>query len=98
MTAAEQNEIYLEQTFKQMAEKWPSVMVARTEISKFTGGLITTGYLANLDNRGLGPATRVRMGKKVVYRVDDFINWMRTHFAPQVEDGHKKTLDELLSQ
>ena len=26
--------------FTKMAEKWPSALVARTEIKKFTGGLI----------------------------------------------------------
>jgi len=29
-----------------MADKWPSPLVARTEISAFTGGLLSEKYLA----------------------------------------------------
>lgn len=35
---------------KQLKEKWPSSVVSRTEIRKFTGGLISEKYIANLDS------------------------------------------------
>ena len=40
--------------FQKMAERWPSAIVARTEIEKFSGGLMTGKYLANLDSQGVG--------------------------------------------
>jgi hypothetical protein len=41
--------------FKDMATRWPSTWVARTEVENFTGGLISEKYLANLDSAGKGP-------------------------------------------
>ncbi|HRT81544.1 MAG TPA: hypothetical protein P5127_00115 [Oscillospiraceae bacterium] len=62
--------------FKQLAEKWPSALVARSRISSFTGGVISEKYLANLDSRGLGPAGRVKIGRRVAYPVDALIAWL----------------------
>ena len=57
------------------AKKWPSAFVARTEISRFSGGVITDHYLANLDAQGAGPP-RVKIGRKVAYPVDSLIEWL----------------------
>jgi hypothetical protein len=65
--------------FTKMAEKWPSALVARTEIGKFTGGLISPGTLKNLDSLGKGPKTRVFAGKKVAYELDGLVEWLRKH-------------------
>jgi hypothetical protein len=62
--------------FNGLAEKWPSAYVARQEAEHFTGGAISEKYLANLDSRGLGPQGRFRFGRKVVYPVQDFIEWL----------------------
>ena len=59
-----------------MADKWPSPIVARTEIEKFTGGLISEKYLANLDCQGKGPAGRIRIGRKIVYSVAELIKFL----------------------
>lgn len=59
-----------------MAEKWPSSWVARTEAERFTGGMISEKYLANLDSAKKGPAGRIRCGRKVVYPVAEFIKWL----------------------
>lgn len=59
-----------------LAEKWPSSLVARTQIEKFSGGLITEKYLANLDSLGKGPTGRIRCGRKVAYPVNNFIKWL----------------------
>ncbi|MHB8111693.1 MAG: hypothetical protein ACYDHW_16845 [Syntrophorhabdaceae bacterium] len=60
-----------------MAERWPSAIVARTEVSKFTGGLISVKYQANLDSKGLGPAMWVRIGRKIAYPVSEYVDWLR---------------------
>lgn len=66
----------METLFQELASKWPSAFVARTESEKFTGGLIGEKYLANLDSQGKGPAGRIRCGRKVVYPVTNFIKWL----------------------
>ncbi len=65
-----------ESPFKLMAEKWPSPIVARSAIEKFSGGLFTTKSLANYDYWGTGPAGRFRVGRKIAYRVTDLVEWM----------------------
>lgn len=62
--------------FSELAAKWPSAWVARTEAKEFSGGLIGEKYLANLDSQGKGPAGRIRCGRKVAYPVDSFIQWL----------------------
>ena len=68
-----------------MADKWPSPIVARTEAEKFTGGLISEKYLANLDCVNKGPAGRIRIGRKIVYPVQEFIKWLaaRSEVIPE---------------
>mgnify|MGYP000530724943 CR=1 FL=1 len=68
--------------FDEMAEKWPSAVVARTEISNFTGGLISSKYQANLDSLGLG-CERITCGRKVGYPVHSLINWLRDRVSNQ---------------
>ena len=62
--------------FREMADKWPSAVVARTEIERFTGGLITSKYQANLDSAGLGPES-VKVGRKVGYSTITYADWLR---------------------
>lgn len=59
-----------------MATRWPSALVARCEISQFSGGAITSRTLANLDAMGAGPENRIRVGRKVAYPVADLIKWL----------------------
>jgi hypothetical protein len=62
---------------QQMAANWPSPIVARTEIEKFTGGLISEKYQANLDSAGKGPEGRIRIGRKVAYPVNAYLTWLK---------------------
>lgn len=62
--------------FQDMESRWPSPWIARTEIGRFTGGMISEKYLANLDSAGKGPTGRVRCGRKVVYRVAELVAWL----------------------
>jgi len=62
--------------FQGMADRWPSSVVARTEIERFTGGIIREKYIANLDSQGRGPAGRVRVGRKIAYPVAEVVKWL----------------------
>jgi hypothetical protein len=59
-----------------LADAWPSELVVRTDVGKFSGGFIGPKYLANLDSQGLGPNPKVRIGRKVGYRKKDLIAWL----------------------
>ena len=59
-----------------LAERWPSPFVARSEVGRFSGGMLTSKYLANLDSAGKGPSGRIRIGRKVAYPIDKLIEWM----------------------
>jgi len=64
--------------FEQMAEAWPSEIVARGQVGKFSGGLVNPRALANLDSQGRGPARRIKLGeRRVAYPVHDFVCWLR---------------------
>lgn len=51
-------------------------MIARKEVSRLTGGLISPRHLANLDSAGLGPKGKVRVGRLVGYEKESFIEWL----------------------
>jgi hypothetical protein len=62
--------------FQMLAARWPSAWVARTAISKFTGGAISEKYLANLDSLGKGPKGRLRVGRKILYPTSSLCEWL----------------------
>ena len=62
--------------FQEMVNKWPSTIVARTEIETFTGGLMSEKYQANLDSAGLGPKGRIRCGRKIGYPTQEYADWL----------------------
>jgi hypothetical protein len=64
--------------FSLLAKKWPSSFVARQEVEKFTGGMVSVKYLANLDCQGLGPKGRIKVGRKIAYSVDSFVEWLES--------------------
>ena len=59
-----------------MANNWPSRIVARHRIYDFSGGSMSSKYIANLDSRGEGPKGRFRVGRKICYPVDSLIAWL----------------------
>lgn len=65
-------------SLRALANKWPSSIVARTEIRKFTGGLVSEKALANRDSLKTGPLGRIRIGKKICYPVDSIIQWLES--------------------
>lgn len=62
--------------FQEMADKWPSAAVARTDVGRFSGGLLNSKTLANMDCQGVGPS-RIQVGRKVAYPVSELVAWMR---------------------
>ena len=62
--------------FDELGRKWPSAIVARERLSDFTGGLMSSKYMANLDCRGEGPP-RIKIGHKVAYPTNSLIDWLR---------------------
>jgi len=67
---------------EKLRETLPPV-VARNKISFYLGGLLSKGYMANLDSEGRGPA-RVKIGKRVGYLREDLITWL----LGRIEDRH----------
>ena len=62
--------------FDEMEAKWDWPVVARTAMNRFSGDMISSKYMANLDSMGLGPK-RITCGRKVGYPVRDLVKWMR---------------------
>ncbi len=69
----------LEKTIKILKanrDQWPSTLVARREIPKFTGGVFAVGTLANEDSSGTGPEGAFRIGRQVVYSTENLTAWL----------------------
>ncbi len=55
--------------WRALENSWPSPMIARSEIGRFTGGLLAPATLRNLDSKGVGITPRLKCGRKTVYAV-----------------------------
>ena len=75
--------------FQEMADKWQSAWVARTEVEHFTGGIVSEKYQANLDSQGKGPEGRVRIGRKIAYPVNNYIRWLEARSEAIPDRKHK---------
>ena len=64
-----------------LAAGWPSQIVARKEIGKFTGGILSARTLANMDSRGDGIPERFLLANQVAYPVSAVIAWLKTRSA-----------------
>jgi hypothetical protein len=71
--------------FDEMAERWGSPVVARTELKKFSGGLLNGRTMANRDSLGCGIAERFRIGKMIAYPTSAVADFLRERVRP-VED------------
>ena len=61
--------------FNDLADKLPPI-IARSQVEKLLGGVISAKRLANLDSRGEGPKQRMRIGRKIAYRTEDLLEWL----------------------
>lgn len=50
-------------------------LIPRSEVHRLLGGLYSAKYLANLNSMGEGPPFS-KIGRKVVYRREDLIDWL----------------------
>ncbi len=57
-------------------KRWPSTIITRKEINRFTGGVIAPGTLANLDSQKRGIPGAFRIGRTVAYPVDQVCEWL----------------------
>ena len=73
--------------FSELAKTWPSPLVTRSEVKRFSGGLLNGRTLANLDSAGLGPPNRIRVGRKIAYPVRDLIRWIAERAQPCGQAG-----------
>lgn len=56
---------------------WPSPYVARSEVAKFSGGIVSAKTLANADSLGTGPKNKFYFGKrKVFYLASELAEWI----------------------
>lgn len=63
--------------FSKLVDHWPSSMVARPEVARFSGGILSGKTLANLSSRGERVPTAIRVGRKVAYDTQELANWLR---------------------
>ena len=70
--------------FDEMAQAWGTSVVTRSELKKFSGGILNPRTIANLDSMGIGISNRFRCGKHVVYPVTDVVQFLRER-AREVE-------------
>jgi len=50
---------------------------SRETASKMIGGIFTPRTLSNFDAAGRGPKKKVRIGKRVAYEKEDFLDWLQ---------------------
>ena len=51
-------------------------IIARSEIETYLGGIISKGYMQNLDSEGKGPK-RIKIGKRCGYLREDLVDWLK---------------------
>jgi hypothetical protein len=59
-----------------LVERWPSEIVAREAVGRFSGGVLSPKYMANIDSLGEGPDETIRIGRKVAYFAKSLAAWM----------------------
>jgi len=79
-----------DQSFLTMGDKWPSPWVARTEFPKFSGGLYSERYMANLDCQGKGIEGRIRCGRKILYPTKNALIWMMSRSSAIPDKKHNE--------
>ena len=50
--------------------------MARTEVPKLLGGIVSSKSLANADSLGVGPEGRFKIGRRVCYQTDQLLAWL----------------------
>lgn len=58
-----------------MLDRLPPV-IARHQIDRFLGGLVSPFTIKNADLAGTGPEVAWRVGHKVAYKTESLVNWL----------------------
>lgn len=70
-----------EEEFRQLLlEKLPPV-IARKDVERQIGGIITMKTLANADSSGTGPLGAYLVGRSVVYPTEALVRWIIDHMG-----------------
>jgi hypothetical protein len=67
---------------KGIDESWPSPIVLRKDVTKFSHGLVTTKTIATMDSIGRG-APSIKINGKVAYNKQDIIQWLASRIEKQ---------------
>jgi len=68
--------------YDELATRWPSPIVARKEVGRFSGGVLNPRSMANLDSLGEGvPGKFQAAPRKIAYPVKELVKWMRDRAA-----------------
>ncbi len=56
-------------------------MIGRSKVEKYFPGVVSSGTLANLNSKGLGPKF-IKRGRKIFYLRDDILRWLMEEAIP----------------
>lgn len=56
---------------------------ARTEVDQLCGGIIASRTIANLQSLGQGPGGAFRVGRKMCFERDAFLDWLARRIREQ---------------
>lgn len=65
-----------EQEFVSTLESGLPPVIARKQVERFLGGMVSRKVLANADSRGEGPEESYAVGKCVVYKTRSLLHWL----------------------
>ena len=74
---------------EKLKQSWPSPIVARQQVAKFTGGMLSARTLANIDSdRSRNGPQRIKWGRIAAYDRDSLIDWLvsKMDFAADTEE------------
>jgi hypothetical protein len=70
----------MDNEFEKLLKNLPP-MFGRTELKNLLPGVISGGYLANLDSLGTGPPSKL-VGRRRVYFRESFVLWLANRTKP----------------
>lgn len=63
-----------------LLDKLPPI-IARHQVDRFLGGIISPYTIKNADLAGTGPEIAWRVGKKVAYKAESLVGWLVANHA-----------------
>lgn len=63
---------------EELANSWPSILVARSEIGKFTRSLYKTSSFNTFDGAKKGIKRKIKINTKIAYLKSDVIEWLKS--------------------